>query len=88
MRGRWLALLLCLSVCLPAAVRHALAGNDPLRVNEAATQVLFNDEQTTIALAVENQTGNRFAARLRLELIDPDNRVRAMSARTCKVCPG
>src|SRR5205085_933136 len=37
---------------------------------------------------VENQTGNRIAARLRLELIDPDNRVRAMTARTTELRPG
>ena len=88
MRGRWFALLLCLSVCLPAAVRHAAAGDNSLRVNEAATQVLFSDAQTTIALAVENDTGRAISARLQLELIDPNNRVRAVATRTAELRPG
>ena len=38
MRGRWLALLLCLSVCLPAAVRHAY-GMDMLALHDRVHEV-------------------------------------------------
>src|SRR2546423_1827738 len=81
MRRRWLALLLCLVVCPLSLVRFVAAGDATLSVNEAATQILFNEQQTKIALALENKTGQTLVARVRLELLDTDNRVRAATTR-------
>ncbi|MFL6212066.1 MAG: MG2 domain-containing protein [Pyrinomonadaceae bacterium] len=88
MRRRWLALLLCLLVCLACAVRFVAAGGNTLSVNETATQILFADAQTRILLAVENNSGQTINARLRLELIAPDDRVRAMAMRAEQIKPG
>ncbi len=81
MRRRWLALLLCLAVCLVCAVRFVAADDNTLRVNETATQILFSAEQTSVTLAVANDTGRALGVRLRVELLDTHDVVRAAATR-------
>ena len=81
MRRRWLALLLCLAVCPLALVRFVAADDAALRVNEHDTQISFDDQQTKLTLALENNTGQPLSARVQLELFDPENRVRAATVR-------
>jgi hypothetical protein len=75
-------------VCLACAVRFVAAGGNTLSVNEAATQILFADAQTSVQLAVENNSGQTINARLRLELIAPDDLVRATATRVEQIKPG
>ncbi|HEX8474838.1 MAG TPA: alpha-2-macroglobulin family protein [Pyrinomonadaceae bacterium] len=79
MTRRWLPLLLCAVVCL-CALQHS-AARDRLHVNEAATTLHLNAGQTSVSLALENPTNRHLPARIRLEVLDPDNRVRASAER-------
>ncbi len=88
MRCRWLALLLCLVVCLACAVRFAAAGDNTVRVNEAATQILFGGAQTNVTLALANDTGRAMDVHLRLELLDPHDAVRVRATRDAQLKPG
>lgn len=75
MTPRWLALLPCLVVLL-CALQPSVA-RAPLRVRESSTTLQLSDEKTTVTLAVENPSGRPAAARLRLELLDTADRLRA-----------
>ena len=88
MRCRWLSLLLCLAVCLPCTVRFAAAGDSTLHVNEPDTQIAFDEQQTKLTLALENDTGQTINARIQLELLDPENRARAATARVEQISVG
>lgn len=79
MTRRWLPLLLCLVVCLCALQRST--ARDRLRVNETATTIQLDNRQATVSLALENPSGGHTPARIRLELLDPDNRVCAIAER-------
>jgi hypothetical protein len=52
-----------------------------LSLDEAATRILFNDDQTLVSLAFENPAGHSAEARIRLELIDPTDVVKATAER-------
>jgi len=88
MRRRWLALLLCLAVCPLLLVRFVAAGDTRLRVNEHATQIAFDDQQTKLTLALENNTGRTINARVQLDLLDPENHVRATTVRVEQIGAG
>src|SRR5712692_6467938 len=86
MSRKWLLFSFCLSVLLTLAPlsRAGLT----LRVNEAGTRVLFEEQDTSVLLAVENSLGRRVDAHLKLELIDTDGAVRATAERDYQIKPG
>ncbi|PYS86586.1 MAG: hypothetical protein DMF70_02010, partial [Acidobacteria bacterium] len=86
MSRKWLLFSFCLSVLLTLAPlsRASLT----LRVNESATRVLFEEQDTRVLLAVENSLGRRVNAHLKLELIDTDGTVRAAAERDDQIKPG
>src|SRR6266404_239977 len=86
MSRKWLLFSFCLSVLLTLAPlsRAGLT----LSVNEAATRVLFEEQDTSVLLAVENSLGRRVDAHLKLELIDTDGAVRATAERDYQIKPG
>ncbi|HKQ54216.1 MAG TPA: MG2 domain-containing protein, partial [Pyrinomonadaceae bacterium] len=79
-RRRRVILLACLFIA-PLLFNQLTRARATLRVDEAATRFLFETDRTGAALSVENSTGRDVAARVRVELIDPQGRVRAEAAR-------
>src|SRR6266404_2346235 len=79
MRRKWLLFSFCLSVLLTLAPlsRAGLT----LRVNEAATRVLFEHQSAEVALALENLFGKAVKQHVLIELIDPQNHIRATADR-------
>jgi len=65
-----------------------LAASPTLRIDEAATRLMLQDEKTKVSLAVENFLGREVAARVRLELLDPQDRVRAKAESEETIKPG
>ncbi len=86
MSRKWLLFSFCLSVLLTLAPLSR--ANLTLRVNESATRVLFEEQDTRVLLAVENSLGRRVSAHLKLELIDTDGTVRAAAERDDQIKPG
>jgi A-macroglobulin TED domain/Alpha-2-macroglobulin family/Carboxypeptidase regulatory-like domain/MG2 domain/A-macroglobulin receptor binding domain/Macroglobulin domain MG3/Type II secretion system (T2SS), protein G len=78
--------LLCLFVCLLAA--HLSSASSALRVDQSRIRVSLDESQTRVTLAVENGTGSAFAAHVRLELLDPRDKVRASAAADVQVRRG
>ena len=56
MSRRWLLSLLCLSLFVLCLVPLTRAGGD-VRVNEADTRILLDQDPAQVLLAVENSTG-------------------------------
>jgi hypothetical protein len=91
MRRRWLSLLLCLQVCLCALAVSSLAlaqSPSAVRVNEAATRILLGEGQSKVALAVENYDKQPVLAHIKLELLDPRDKVVARTQRRETLKPG
>src|SRR6266404_5187563 len=86
MSRKWLLFSFCLSVLLTLAPLSRASMT--LRVNESATRVLFEEQDTRVLLAVENSLGRRVSAHLKLELIDTDGTVRAAAERDDQIKPG
>ncbi len=59
-----------------------------LTVNESATRVLFEEHQTVVSLALENPLTRSEPAQIHVELIDPDNVIRAIARREATVDRG
>src|ERR1043166_4654878 len=78
--------LLCLFVCLLAA--HLSSASSALRVDESRIRGSPDGSQTRVTLAVENGTGWPFTARVRLELLDPRDKVRASASSDVQVRRG
>jgi hypothetical protein len=72
-RRSWVILLLCLLTVSPLLSQLSSAAV-ALRVNEAETRILLEDDQARVSLAVENPTGSSFPARVRLEVLDPQGK--------------
>src|SRR5262252_4882045 len=67
-------------VCLFSASIFAarFSANGPgLRVNDSATKFSLKKEGAVVSLAVENSSSSALTARIKLELIDPRDAVRA-----------
>ena len=91
MRRRWLSLLPCLQVCLCALAVASLVNATQtlsLRVNEATTRISLAAGHSKISLAVENHTGHASPAHIKLELLDPHDRVVARTQRRETLKPG
>ncbi|MDX6556959.1 MAG: hypothetical protein QOF72_8 [Blastocatellia bacterium] len=86
MSRKWLLFPFCLSVLLTLAPLSSASLT--LRINESATRVLFDDQDTRVLLAVENSLGRLVAAHVQLELIDVDGAVRAKAEANDQIKPG
>jgi hypothetical protein len=75
MGRKWLLFLFCL-LLLPLVAPLSRAGLT-LRVNESAITVSFQHRQVEIGLAVENSLGTVVEQTVHIELIDPENQIRA-----------
>ena len=53
-----------------------------------ATKALIKGERVEVALAINNPSGSAVAARVKLEIIDPQNRVRAATEQDVTIKPG
>jgi len=87
MSRRWLLSLLCLSVFVLCLVPLTRAGGD-VRVNEAYTRVLLDQDPAEVLLVVENSTGNTLDARVEVELLDPNNRSQAKTTQLATIAKG
>src|SRR4051794_6512554 len=76
MRRTTLILCICLLLTLLFALQFS-AANLQLRVDEKATRIDISGAQALVTLAVENVSGVNLRARITLELVDPENKVRA-----------
>jgi hypothetical protein len=77
---RWVFLLLCLFIVSLFFIQLSRA-SATLRVNEAATRFLLEEGRTGASLVVDNSLGRKIEASVRVELIDPQGRVRASVER-------
>jgi hypothetical protein len=68
--------VLCLAVSL-LLLSQLSSANTGFRVDETSTRILLEEQATKISLALVNPSGRELAARVRLEVLDPDNRLRA-----------
>ena len=78
--------LLCLFVCLLAA--HLSSASATLRIDESRIKVSLDERQTRVSLAVENDTGHAFPARVQIELLDPHDKARARASADVQVRRG
>jgi len=89
MSRRWCSLLLCLVVCLgPLPVGAMVASEPSLRLREAATRIEFRADHISVALVIDNRTGQSFPARVRLEILNPQDHIRAAANREEIIRPG
>ncbi|MCA1815698.1 MAG: carboxypeptidase regulatory-like domain-containing protein, partial [Acidobacteria bacterium] len=94
MSRRWLCLLRCLIVCLcvvPFVVVSSGTSAQPastIRVSEAATRLTIADSSLKLSLPVENSAAKPTPARVRLELLDPQDRVVSRADVTAKLARG
>ena len=91
MRRRWLSLLLCLQVCLCALAVSTLAlaqSPSAVRVNETATRIRLGEGHGKIALAVQNYDDRAVLTHIKLELLDPRDKVVARTQRRENLKPG
>src|SRR5262245_34883203 len=70
------SILVCLFSASIFAARYS-ADSPSLRVNESATKLSLKKEGAVVSLAVENSSSSSLTARVKLELIDPRDAVRA-----------
>jgi hypothetical protein len=85
MSRRWLLSLVSLSVVV--VLTQLSAANTALRVNEQATRFLIQD-QTLVVLEVMNPSNHLVPVHLKLELIAPDDTIRARASRDETLKPG
>jgi uncharacterized protein YfaS (alpha-2-macroglobulin family) len=81
------SILVCLFSASIFAARFS-AGSAILRVNESATKFSLKKEGAVISLAVENSSAAALTARIKLELIDPRDAVRATAMTEASVPTG
>jgi uncharacterized protein YfaS (alpha-2-macroglobulin family) len=77
----------CLCALAVASLVNA-AQTFSLRVNEAATRISLAEGHGKVSLAVENNTGSSAPAHIRLELLDPLDKVVARAQRREMLKPG
>ncbi len=75
---RWVIVLFCLFT-VSLLLSQLSSASTSLRVNEASTKLLLEDKQTNLSLAIENPTGQAFPAHVRLEVLNPESQVVALS---------
>src|SRR5215207_5370747 len=78
--------LLGLFVCLLAA--HLSSAAPAFHLDESRIRLSLDADSARVRLEVDNATGRDLGARLRVELIDPRERVRAEAARDVRLRRG
>jgi hypothetical protein len=78
--------LLGLFVCLLAA--HLSSAAPAFHLDESRIRLSFDERQARVRLEVNNGTGRELNARLRIELLDPHDRVRATTATDVRLQRG
>nr|MDQ3818268.1 MG2 domain-containing protein [Acidobacteriota bacterium] len=86
-RRRWVIVLLSIFSVSLLLSQLSKAGTI-FRVNEAEIKVLLEEKQTSVSLAFENPTGRSFPARVRLELLDPEGKVAAVTESNETIAKG
>jgi alpha-2-macroglobulin-like protein len=81
------SVLVCLFSASIFAARYS-ANSPILRVNESATKFSLKKEGAVVSLAVENSGSSALTARVKLELIDPRDAVRATAMIEASILPG
>src|SRR5499426_1905879 len=81
------SVLVCLFSASIFAARYS-ANSPILRVNESATKFSLKKEGAVVSLAVENSGSSALTARVKLELIDPRDAVRATAMIEASVPSG
>ncbi|MGH9753885.1 MAG: MG2 domain-containing protein [Blastocatellia bacterium] len=81
------SILVCLFSASIFAARFS-ANNLSLRVNESATKFSLKKEGAVVSLAIENSLSSTLTARIKLELIDPRDAVRATAMREVSIPSG
>src|SRR5215813_14636482 len=81
------SILVCLFSASIFAARYS-ADSPSLRVNESATKFSLKKEGAVVLLAVENSSSSALTARIKLELIDPRDAVRATAMIEASVPSG
>ncbi len=76
-RTRLLSLFGVFCLVVPLLFVPLTGATVTLTVNEFETRVLFEDKQTVVSLVVDNPLPQPTSAIIRVELVDPDNIVRA-----------
>src|SRR5215211_5106483 len=78
--------LLGLFVCLLAA--HLSSAAPAFRLDESRIRLSLDEQRARVSVEVENGTGRDLPARLRVELLDPHERVRASAAADVRLRRG
>src|SRR5262245_6217303 len=87
MSRKWLLFLFCLFILFALAPPLSRASLS-LKVNESATRVSFAGQSVDVSLALENSLRGTTNQKLRVELIDPQARVRAVTTSTETIAEG
>src|ERR1044071_6148445 len=86
MNRRTAPALLGLFVCLLAA--HLSSAAPAFRLDESRIRLSLDSAAARVRVEVENGTGREFPARLRIELLDPQDKVRATSTTDVRLRRG
>lgn len=87
MSRRWLLFLLCLSLPLLLCVQLSRASG-ALKVNEATTRFSLRDDNPQLQLAVENGSRKSFNAVVRIEFVDPNDKIKSSTAPSLAIHQG
>ena len=87
MSRRWLLSLLCLAIGLLLLVQLTRA-EGVVRVNEAQTKVLLQNDPLEVQLSIDNSLAEISLAKVRLELLDPQNYAAASDERVLSIGVG
>jgi len=86
MRRAWCVLLLFSVVFL--LIARATSANAALEVDERATRLDLDHNTATVSLAVNNSGSRTFSAQVKIEIVDPRNKIVAGSETTVALEPG
>ncbi len=86
MSRKWLLFLFCLSVLITVAPLSRAART--LRLDESTIRISFENHEVEVFLTVENSLGSAVNPQLQIQLLDPENQVRATASRIESIEPG
>jgi hypothetical protein len=76
MSRKWLLFPFCLSLALLVFGPQARA-RGAITINEAATRFLIQHDSASVLLSINNSSGGLVRTRIQIEVLDPENRVKA-----------
>lgn len=77
-----------ISLCVFVSLTPPVSADAPLRVNREQSKAAFLSESKDVVLAIENATSRAVRARIRVEILDPQNRLRAHAERDEAIAAG